>query len=131
MVVNYVQASAEASRVVEEIRMAGGSAISVMAEVSQRVQAQKLVDEAVKTFGRLDVLVNNAGIRSEGTILDTTEEDWDRTMDVNLKGPFNCMQAAGKVMVQQRYGKIVNISSISGLGGAPGESWPTAARRRV
>ncbi len=120
VVVNYVQASAEASRVVEEIRMAGGSAISVMAEVSQRVQAQKLVDEAVKTFGRLDVLVNNAGIRSEGTILDTTEEDWDRTMDVNLKGPFNCMQAAGKVMVQQRYGKIVNISSISGLGGAPG-----------
>jgi 3-oxoacyl-[acyl-carrier protein] reductase len=120
VVVNYVRASAEASRVVEEISTAGGSAVSVMADVSQRDQAQKLVDETVKTFGRLDILVNNAGIRSEGTVLDTTEEDWDRTMDVNLKGPFNCMQAAGKVMVQQRYGKIVNVSSISGLGGAPG-----------
>ena len=120
VVVNYVRASAEAARVVEEIRTAGGSAISVMADVSQRVQAQKLVDETVKTFGRLDILVNNAGIRREGTVLDTTEEDWDRTMGVNLKGPFNCMQAAGRVMVKQRYGKIVNVSSISGLGGAPG-----------
>ena len=120
VVVNYVRASAEASGVVEGIRKAGGSATSVMADVSQRDQAQRLVDEAVKTFGRLDILVNNAGIRTEGTVLDTTEEDWDRTMDVNLKGPLNCMQAAGKVMVKQKYGKIVNVSSISGLGGAPG-----------
>jgi 3-oxoacyl-[acyl-carrier protein] reductase len=118
--VNYVQASEEASRVLEQIRTAGGSAISVMADVSQRDQAQKLVDETVKAFGRLDILVNNAGIRTEGTVLDTTEEDWDRTMAVNLKGPFNCMQAAGRVMVRQGYGKIVNVSSISGLGGAPG-----------
>ena len=77
VVVNYVRASAEANKVVEEIRTAGGSAISVMADVSQRDQAQKLVDETVKTFGRLDILVNNAGIRSEGTVLDTTEEEWD------------------------------------------------------
>jgi len=123
VVVNYVSASAEASRVVEEIETGGGSATSVMADVSQRDQAQKLVDETIETFGRLDILVNNAGIRIEGTVLDTTEEDWDRTMDVNLKGPFNCMQAAGRVMIQQRYGKIVNVSSISGLGGAPGEEF--------
>jgi 3-oxoacyl-[acyl-carrier protein] reductase len=120
VVVNYVRASAEANKVVEEIRTAGGTAISVMADVSRRDHAQRLVDETVKTFGRLDILVNNAGIRSEGTVLDTTEADWDRTMDVNLKGPFNCMQAAGKIMVKQGYGKIVNVSSISGLGGAPG-----------
>src|SRR5271165_5495126 len=67
VVVNYVRASTEASRVVEEIRMAGGSAISIMADVSQRDQAQRLVDETVKTFGRVDILINNAGIRSEGT----------------------------------------------------------------
>jgi len=120
VVVNYVRASAEANKVVEEIRTAGGTAISVMADVSRRDHAQRLVDETVKTFGRLDILVNNAGIRSEGTVLDTTEADWDRTMDVNLKGPFNCMQAAGKIMVKQGYGKIVNVSSISGPGGAPG-----------
>ncbi len=120
VVVNYVRAAAEASRVVEEIRKTGGSAVPVMADVSERDQAQRLVDETVKKFGRVDILVNNAGIRSEGTVLDTTEEDWDRTMNVNLKGPFNCMQTAGRVMAKQRYGKIVNVSSISGLGGAPG-----------
>ena len=118
--VNYVRASAEAGKVVEGIREAGGSAISIAADVSQRDQAKRLVDETVKQFGRVDILVNNAGIRIEGTILDTKEEDWDLTMKVNLKGPFNCMQAAGKVMAKQRYGKIVNVSSISGLGGAPG-----------
>jgi len=120
VVVNYIRASAEASRVVEEIRKAGGSAVPVMADVSQRDQAQSLVDGTVKAFGRVDILVNNAGIRTEGTVLDTTEEDWDLTMKVNLKGPFNCIQAAGRVMAKQRYGKIVNVSSISGLGGAPG-----------
>ncbi|MGD0636692.1 MAG: 3-oxoacyl-ACP reductase family protein [Nitrososphaerales archaeon] len=120
VVVNYVRASAEAGKVVEGIREAGGSAISIAADVSQRDQAKRLVDETVKQFGRVDILVNNAGIRIEGTILDTKEEDWDLTMKVNLKGPFNCMQAAGKVMAKQRYGKIVNVSSISGLGGAPG-----------
>jgi len=120
VVVNYVRASAEAGKVVEGIREAGGSAISVKADVSRGDQARRLVDEAVKKFGRVDILVNNAGIRIEGTVLDTTEEDWDLTMNVNLKGPFNCMQAAGRVMAKQRYGKIVNVSSISGLGGAPG-----------
>jgi 3-oxoacyl-[acyl-carrier protein] reductase len=120
VVVNYVQASGEAGKVVEEIRKAGGIAISIMADVSQGDQAKRLVDETVKKLGRVDILVNNAGVRIEGTVLDTTEEDWDLTMNVNLKGPFNCMQAAGKVMAKQRYGKMVNVSSISGLGGAPG-----------
>ncbi len=119
VVVNYVQNSVEADKVVDEIRAAGGSATSVRADVSKKTDAQKLVDEAVRKFGRLDILVNNAGVLLGGTILDTKEEDWDRVIDVNLKGPFNCMQAAAKLMVPQRYGKIVNISSISGLGGAP------------
>jgi 3-oxoacyl-[acyl-carrier protein] reductase len=119
VVVNYVQDSVEANKVVEEIKATGGSAISVMADVSKKADAQRLVDEAIRNFGRLDILVNNAGILLGGTILDTKEEDWDRVIDVNLKGPFNCMQAAAKVMVPQKYGKIVNVSSISGLGGAP------------
>ncbi len=119
VVVNYVQNSVEADKVVDGIRAAGGSAISVRADVSKKTDAQKLVDEAVREFGRLDILVNNAGVLLGGTILDTKEEDWDRVIDVNLKGPFNCMQAAAKLMVPRRYGKIVNISSISGLGGAP------------
>jgi len=117
--VNYVRDSVEAERVVREIRAAGGSAVPIQADVSRKAEAQRLVDEAVRQFGRLDILVNNAGILIEGTILDMKEEDWDSVVAVNLKGPFNTMQAAAKVMVPQRYGKIVNVSSISGLGGAP------------
>jgi 3-oxoacyl-[acyl-carrier protein] reductase len=119
IVVNYVQNADEATRVVEAIKALGSAATSVCADVSQKNQAQKLVDEAVGVFGRLDILVNNAAILIGGTVLDTKEEDWDRSIAVNLKGPFNCMQVAGKVMAGQRSGKIVNISSISGLGGAP------------
>jgi 3-oxoacyl-[acyl-carrier protein] reductase len=119
VVVNYVSNAAEARRVIEEIRGRGGQAVSVMADVSQMKPAQRLIDETVAAFGRLDILVNNAGINIGGTILDTSEEDWDRVIAVNLKGPFNCMQAAARVMVGQKSGKIVNISSISGLGGAP------------
>ncbi|MDA4113214.1 MAG: 3-oxoacyl-ACP reductase FabG [Thaumarchaeota archaeon] len=119
VVVNYVQGLVDADNLTREITASGGIAISVRADVSKRADAQRLVDGAVARFGRLDILVNNAGILIEGTILDTREEDWDRVLGVNLKGPFNCMQAAAKVMVAQRYGKIVNVSSISGVGGAP------------
>lgn len=119
IVVDYVQSAAKASRVVDQIKALGSDAISIAADVSQKSQAQKLVDEAIDAFGRLDILVNNAAILVGGTILDTTEGDWDRSIEVNLKGPFNCMQAAAKVMVRQKSGKIINISSISGLGGAP------------
>ncbi len=73
----------------------------------------------LRSFGRVDILVNNAGIGTGGTTLDTSEEDWDRVIAVNLKGPFNCTQIAAKSMVAQKSGKIINISSISGLGGAP------------
>ena len=119
VVLNYVQDQVEAESLTREITAAGGRAVPVRGDVSKRADAQRLVDEAVGRFGRLDILVNNAGILIEGTILDTKEEDWDRVLAVNLKGPFNCMQAAAKVMVAQRYGKIVNVSSISGVGGAP------------
>lgn len=119
VVVNYVKGAGEARSVVEEIRRFGGDAVPIMADVSQRSQVKEMFEEVVKTFGRLDILVNNAGIAKGGSTLDTTEEDWDQVMVVNLKGPFNCTQEAAKLMVQQRYGKIINISSISGLGGAP------------
>lgn len=119
VVVNYVQNAEEANRVVEAIKVLGSTATAVCADVSQKNQTLKLVDHAVSVFGRLDILVNNAAILIGGTILDTKEEDWDRSIAVNLKGPFNCMQAAGTVMARQRSGKIINISSISGLGGAP------------
>lgn len=119
-VVNYVHNVVEAEKVVKEIEAAGGKAIAVGADVAVRADAQDLIDAAVERFGTVDILVNNAGVLMGGTILDTSEADWDRCMAVNLKGPFNCMQVAAKVMVKQRSGKIINVSSISGLLGAPG-----------
>jgi 3-oxoacyl-[acyl-carrier protein] reductase len=129
VVVNFVQASSEAQKVVDEIKAIGGEAIALKADVSLRGQAETLIAGATKAFGGLQILVNNAGIPSNGGILDTTESNWDRTIAVNLKGPFNCMQAASKLMVGQHYGKIINISSIAALGGAPkGELAYSAAK---
>ncbi len=118
-VVNYVQNAAEAEKVVKDIEAAGGIAVAVRADVAHREEARKLVEAAVAKYGTVDILVNNAGVLMGGTILDTTEEEWDRCLAVNLKGPFNTMQAAAKEMVRHRSGKIINVSSISGLLGAP------------
>lgn len=119
VVVNYVQGDMDAQKVVNEITEEDGEAFAVKADISSPGEAKRLVDRAVEGFGTVDILVNNAGVLLGGTVLDTTEADWDRCLDVNLKGPFNCMQAAAKVMVEKRSGKIINISSISGLLGAP------------
>jgi 3-oxoacyl-[acyl-carrier protein] reductase len=117
--VNYTQNADAAERVMAEIRADGGRAMPIRADVSRRSQVTEMVDEVVRAYGRLDILVNNAGIITGGTILDTTQADWGRMLEVNLTGPFHCTQEAARVMVPQRSGKIVNVSSISGLGGAP------------
>ncbi len=119
VVVNYVKSEGEAKEVVKHIRAMGRRAFAVKADVSKRADAQRLFNKTLAEFGGLDILVNNAGIGTGGTTLDTPEEDWDRVIAVNLKGPFNCTQIAAKTMVEKKSGKIINISSISGLGGAP------------
>jgi 3-oxoacyl-[acyl-carrier protein] reductase len=119
VVVNYIKSEGEAKEVVKQIKAMGRRAIAVKADVSKRADAQRMFNKVLAEFGRVDILVNNAGIGTGGTTLDTPEEDWDRVIAVNLKGPFNCTQIAAKTMVDQKSGKIINISSISGLGGAP------------
>lgn len=102
----------EASR--EEIERNGGEAIALACDITKSSEVQRVIEEAKKIFGRIDILVNNAGIIRRGTIETVTEEDWDRVIEVNLKGTFNCCKAVVETMKTQGYGKIVNVSSIAG-----------------
>jgi len=114
--------------VVEQVRASGGEAIAVQADVSQPAQAQALIDAAQKAFGRVDILVNNAGTTRDTLIMRMSEEDWDLVIDTNLKGTFNCIKAATRPMMRQRYGRIVNVTSVSGLGGNAGQANYAAAK---
>jgi len=122
VVVNCRGSEAAANEVVEQIRAGGGQAIAVLADVSQIGQAQALIDAAREAFGRVDILVNNAGTTRDTLIMRMSEEDWDVVIDTNLKGTFNCIKAASRPMMRQRYGRIVNITSVSGLAGNPGQA---------
>jgi 3-oxoacyl-[acyl-carrier protein] reductase len=117
--VNYVNCAQEAETVADEIKKKSGRAITVKADVSQGPQVTQMIEQVLKTYGRLDILVNNAGILVPTDLVETSDEDWDRVMNTNLKGPFLCIREAAKPMIAQKYGKIVNTSSVSGLGCAP------------
>jgi len=122
VVVNYLSNQAAADEVVGQIQAAGGQAIAVQCDVSNVAQAQALVERAREAFGRVDVLVNNAGTTRDTLIMRMTEEDWDLVIDTNLKGAFNCVKAASRPMVKQRYGRIINITSVAGLDGNAGQA---------
>jgi len=107
---------------VAEIKGGGGAAIAVVGDVSNTADADKLVEEAVSAFGRVDILVNNAGITRDALLLRMKDEDWDAVLDTNLKGAFLCTRAAAKVMSKQRHGRIINISSVVGEMGNPGQA---------
>jgi NAD(P)-dependent dehydrogenase (short-subunit alcohol dehydrogenase family) len=121
-----------ADRVVEEIRAAGGEAVASSDSVATREGADGIVWTALARFGGLDVLVNNAGILRDRTLLNLSEDDLDRVLDVHLRGTFLCMQAAARVMkVQGRGGRIVNTTSLSGLLGNFGQANYAAAKAGV
>ncbi len=103
-----------AEEVAKEIKSLDRQALAIQVDVSDSKEVNRMVQLVLKKFKRVDILVNNAAIIKRGSIEDLTEEDWDRVMDVNLKGAFNCTKAVVGTMKKQRYGKIVNISSIAG-----------------
>ncbi len=123
--------SALGEQTATEIRRAGGTAIFVRADVSQRADAQLLADTSAKEFGRIDILVNNAGILRDATLLKMTEEQFDQVIAVNLKGVFNCTQAVAPIMIQQGKGKIINVSSVVALYGNFGQTNYVAAKAGV
>ena len=128
VVVNYRVNAEAAQEVVEAIKAQGGEAIAVQADVRNADDAKRLVQTAQSTYGRLDILINNAGIHRDNLLVRMSEEDWDAVMDTNLRGTFNCTKAAMRPMMKQRYGRIVNITSVSGLAGNPGQANYSAAK---
>jgi 3-oxoacyl-[acyl-carrier protein] reductase len=108
----------------KEINKENKEAMTIFCDITKSSEVNGMVDQVYKTLGRIDILVNNAGIIRRGTIDTVTEEDWDRVIEVNLKGTFNCCKAVVETMKQQGYGKIINVSSIAGKMGditsAPG-----------
>jgi 3-oxoacyl-[acyl-carrier protein] reductase len=113
--VNWVGKEREAQAVVDSINKSGGEALSVRADVSKSSDVKGLVRATLDKFGRVDILVNNAGVMFTKSVLDTTEEEWDRTIDVNLKGAYLCSKEVAPVMLRQEAGKIIMMSSNSGL----------------
>ncbi len=128
VVVNYTSRQQAAEEVAGAIAEMGSRALAFRADVSNPVEASSLVDAAVSQFGRLDILVNNAGITRDALILRMKDEDWDEVLGVNLKGAFNCTRAAVRTMVKNRYGRIINISSVAGLTGNVGQANYSAAK---
>lgn len=121
IVLNYRSSSAEAEETAEEIQKLGVEVLTVQADISKLDQVENLIKAAKEKFGTIDIMVNNAGITKDTLILRMKEEEFDSVIDVNLKGVFNCMKAVTPVMVRQKHGKIVSISSVVGIAGNAGQ----------
>jgi 3-oxoacyl-[acyl-carrier protein] reductase len=129
--VNFAGNRAAAEEVVSTIEAAGGTAFLVQADVGDPVAVDSMVKAVVERFGKIDILVNNAGITRDNLIMRMKEEDWDAVMHTNLKGIFNCTKAVTKLMMKQRYGRIINMTSVVGVMGNAGQSNYAAAKAGV
>lgn len=132
VVINSYKEDENARKTIEEIKKLGSDSVFIRANVTKEFDVKDLVEKTVKKFGKLDILVNNAGILVQGTVTTLTEKDWNRQMDVNLKGVFLCTKYAVQQMLKQgKGGRIINISSIAGLVGFPGISAYCASKGAV
>lgn len=129
--VNYAGSEAKANEVVEEIKNMGGEAFAIQADVSDAKAVEQMVKAVLERFERIDILVNNAGITRDNLLMRMKEEEWDDVININLKGVFNCTKAVARPMMKQRYGRIVNIASIVGVMGNPGQANYVAAKAGV
>jgi 3-oxoacyl-[acyl-carrier protein] reductase len=128
LVINYHSNDEAAEEVSGEIKALGGESILVKGDVAKAETAQRLVDEATKVFGKLDVLVNNAGRTADNLLLRMSEDDWDSVIETNLRGTFLCTKASLPHMLRRRWGRIINITSVGGLVGNAGQSNYSAAK---
>lgn len=128
VVVNYNQNAGAAEDVVKAIESENGRAMAVQADVSDLEQAQRLVKAAVEAYGGLDILVNNAGTTRDTLLMMMSEHDWDDVIRINLKSAYNCSKAALRPMMRKRYGRIVNMTSVAGIAGNPGQANYSASK---
>lgn len=131
LVINYRGNSAAAEETERMCRELGAEVLLVQGDVSRAEDCEKLTAQAKEAFGRVDVLVNNAGITRDGLLARMTEEDFRAVLDVNLVGPWNMMKAVNRIMMKQRYGRIVNLSSVTGLMGNMGQTNYAAAKAGI
>lgn len=131
VVVNYASSGEAAQQLVDEIAAAGGKALAIQGDVSKADQIDNLLNSVMEKLGRVDVLVNNAGITRDTLLLRMKPEDWQAVIDLNLTGVFLCTRAVSKVMLKQRSGRIINIASVAGQMGNPGQANYSAAKAGV
>lgn len=131
VIVNYNGSAAKAQETVEKIRQAGGEAVSAACDVSDYNACGEMITALVKEYGHIDVLVNNAGITRDNLLMKMSEEDFDRVIAVNLKGCFNTIKHLSRQLLKQRSGKIINISSVTGVMGNAGQANYCASKAGV
>ena len=131
VIVNYCGSKDKAEAVVEEITAAGGTAKAYQGDVSDFDVAKEMITSVKKEFGSIDILVNNAGITKDNLIMKMSEEEFDKVIEVNLKGAFNCIKHVSRQMLKQKSGRIINISSVSGVMGNAGQANYCASKAGV
>ena len=129
--VNYNSSAEAASRVEAEVKDAGVESLTVQADVSDLAQVKAMVDRVQKEWGHVDILVNNAGIIADGLLVRMSDDSWERVIDTNLNGTFYCTRAALRTMLRRRWGRIINIGSVVGLRGNPGQTNYTASKAGI
>ena len=131
VIINYSASAEAAEQVKNEITAKGGKAETYKCDVSDYSEVKAMAGYITKTWGRLDILVNNAGIVRDNLLMRMSEEDFDRVIDINLKGTFNCIQNVTRTMMKQRYGRIINISSVVGVYGNGGQANYAASKAGI
>lgn len=131
VVFSYASNKAAATDVEQTVKVFGKHCVAVQSDAANPAEAQMLIDQAQSLFGRIDVLVNNAGVTKDTLLIRMSDEDWDRVIDTNLTGMFYTCRAAAKIMMKQRSGNIVNISSVVGVHGNAGQANYAASKAGV
>lgn len=131
VVINYNRSESKALEVLNDIQSKGGSGIVFKADITNRDEVMQMMSTSISQYGRIDVLVNNAGIAQQKLFTDITQEDWDTMVSTNLSGTFNCCQAVLPFMIHEKSGKIINVSSIWGTEGASCEVHYSAVKAGI